>query len=161
MLHFLFTDPETGKGDAFFDMMKDFVERYRNKVASTDDFRMVANEHFSQTPIARRFGIPDLNWFFRQWVYKTDLPSYSLDYTLQDQNNGTVLLSGKIKQEDAPEDWVTVLPLVMDFGEKKSGMLPVAVIGSERSFNVKLPSRPKSIELDPNHWVLSDKTQSR
>ena len=30
MLHFLFTDPDTGKGDAFFAMMSDFVNRYRD-----------------------------------------------------------------------------------------------------------------------------------
>ncbi len=50
MMHFLLSDPATGKDEAFFAMMKDFVEKYRNKAASTDDFRVVANAHL---PIRR------------------------------------------------------------------------------------------------------------
>src|SRR5262249_837137 len=85
MLHFLMNDPGSGDGQPFFDMMKDFVDRYRNKAASTDDFRRVANEHFVQTPIAKKYGLKDLNWFFDEWVYQTSLPSYTLEYNIQDQ----------------------------------------------------------------------------
>src|SRR6185436_9063453 len=55
MLHFLMTNPANGSGDEFFSMMTDFVELYRDRFASTDDFRVVANEHFAKTPIARKY----------------------------------------------------------------------------------------------------------
>jgi hypothetical protein len=57
-------------------MMKDFVERYRDKVASTDDFRRVANEHFAKSPTAKKYNVKDLDWFFRQW--STTLPCQSI-----------------------------------------------------------------------------------
>jgi hypothetical protein len=76
MLHFLFSDPNTGDDKAFFDMMKDFVGRYANGAASTENFMAVANEHFVNTPIARTYQMKDLAWFFRQWVYESSLPSY-------------------------------------------------------------------------------------
>ncbi|MBK7705449.1 MAG: hypothetical protein IPJ30_06610 [Acidobacteria bacterium] len=161
MLHFLFTDPNTGNGDAFYAMMKDFVERHRNKVASTDDFRRVAGEHFGRTPIGKRFGITDLDWFFHQWVYESGMPSYSMEYTLEDQPDGSVMLSGTISQENVPDDWAMVLPVVIDLGNKRVGMSPVAALGPKRPFKLKLPSRPQSVELDPDRWVLSEKTTSK
>ena len=63
-------------------MMTDFVERHRNRFASTDDFRVVANEHFAKTPIAQKYKLTDLNWFFNQWVYESGLPSYQLEYQM-------------------------------------------------------------------------------
>ena len=34
MLHFLFTDPQTGDGKAFFDLMSDFVARYKDSTSN-------------------------------------------------------------------------------------------------------------------------------
>ncbi len=160
MLHFLFTDPNTGEGDAFFAMMKDFVEQYRNKVASTDDFMRVANEHFVNTPIAQRYKLNNLNWFFRQWVYQAYLPTYSMDYTLQDQPDGTCLLSGTVMQENAPEDWSMVLPVFFSFGSDSGARTTIVAIGSKTNFSLKLPRRPKKVELDPQNWILSEKTKT-
>jgi hypothetical protein len=88
---------------AFFNMMTDFVNRYHDKFASTDDFRQVANEHFARTPFARQHNLTNLDWFFYQWVYHTELPSYHIEYQLQDQPDGKVLLMGTITQENAPD----------------------------------------------------------
>lgn len=160
MLHFLFTDPASGEGDAFFTMMKDFVERYRNKVASTDDFMRVANEHFAKTPIAQRYKLNDLNWFFRQWVYETGLPTYVLNYTLQDQPDGTCILSGTLAQENVPEDWSMILPLTFSFNSKGAARTTVVAVGATTNISIKLPRRPQKVELDPQNWVLSEKTKT-
>ena len=82
MLHFLFTDPSTLSGQPFFDMMSDFTRRFQGSSASTDDFRMVAGEHFAKTRIAQKYGIRDLDWFFGQWVLRhraAELPARVLD----------------------------------------------------------------------------------
>jgi hypothetical protein len=160
MLHFLFTDMQTGNGDAFFAMMKDFVERHRNGVASTDDFMLVANEHFVKTSIAQKFGLKDLNWFFRQYVYETDLPSYTLDYALKDQPDGTCDVIGTITQENARDGWAMVLPVVFSLGENRVGRTTVASVGPKTDFNIKLPRRPQKVELDPQQWILSEKTKT-
>ena len=116
MLHFLLTDPGSGNDKAFFEMMKDFVERHRNGAASTDDFRKVANEHFARSPIGQKYKLTDLNWFFRQWVYNTELPSYRLEYTIQNQPDGTVIVAGNVLQEGVPDTFFMPLPLVFTFG---------------------------------------------
>jgi hypothetical protein len=160
MLHFLFTNPDNGEGGAFFDMMTDFVNRYRDGYASTDDFRQVANEHFAKTAIARTYGISSLNWFFSQWVYQSDLPSYQLEYHFEDQPDGKVLMKGNVTQSNAPADWFMVLPVALTFG-KTTGYTTVRAYGSSAPFTFRLPSRPSKVELDPRRWVLSEKTSTK
>ena len=155
MLHFMLSDPNTGDGQAFFTMMTDFVERYRNKTASSDDFRMVVNEHFAKSPIAKRYGMKSLDWLFAQAIYQTALPSYELRYRIEDQPEGKVLVSGTIEQRDAPGDWVMVLPVKFSFGDKKEAAGTVFVDGKSSPFQIKLPARPRKVELDPDRWILS------
>ena len=161
MLHFLFTDPDTGNGDAFFVMMTDFVQRYHDNFASTDDFRKVANEHFARTPLARTYRIPDLNWFFSQWVYQSGLPSYQLEYHFEDQPDGKVLMKGTVAQLNVDNDWLMVLPVVLTFGGKQTAYATVLAAGPSAPFALKLPARPSKVELDPEHWVLSEKTSAK
>ena len=160
MLHFLFTNPDNGEGSAFFDMMTDFVNRYRDGYASTDDFRQVANEHYAKTAIARTYGITSLNWFFSQWVYQTDLPSYQLEYHFEDQPDGKVLMKGNVTQGNAPANWFMVLPVALSFG-KQTGYTTVKAYGPSFPFAIRLPSRPSKVELDPRRWVLSEKTSTK
>lgn len=161
MLHFLFTDPNTGDGTAFFTMMKDFVEQYRNGVASTDDFRRVANVHFINTPIAKKYNIKDLNWFFSQWVYQTELPSYKLEYAVENQPDGSIVVSGNVIQENAGENWFMPLPITFTFSDNNIARGTIAVLGNKTPFKLKLPSKPSKMELDPHQWVISEKTSTK
>lgn len=158
MLDFLFSDPSSEDDRAFFDMMRDFVSRYANREASTENFIAAANEHFLNTPIARSYGLKDLNWFFREWVYQAVLPSYKFSYWTERQPDGSALIHGTLEQSQAPEQWVMPLPLVMHFGKDKVARGIVVAIGGERQVTLHAPMVPDSIELDPERWVLSDKT---
>lgn len=161
MVHFMLTDPATGDGQPFFTMMTDFVERYRNKTASSDDFRMVVNEHFAKSPIARKYGMKNLNWLFAQAVYQTELPSYEMRYKIEDQPDGKVLVSGTIEQRDAPADWLMVLPVKFSFGDKQEAQGTVLADGPSAPFQIKLPMRPRKVELDPDRWILSQGISTR
>jgi hypothetical protein len=161
MLHFLLTDPDTGKGDEFFAMMTDFVNRYRDRFASTDDFRRVANEHFAKSAIGRAYGLKDLNWFFSQWVYQSDLPSYQMEYHFQDQPDGKVLMTGNVIQQNAPDNWFMILPVALTFGGNQTAHTTVNAEGPKAPFAIRLPARPSKVELDPQHWILSEKTSTK
>lgn len=161
MLHFMLSDPADGNGQPFFDMMTDFVNRYRNKTASSDDFRNVVNEHFVKSPIARKYGLANLNWLFSQFVYQSALPSYELQYKMEDQPDGKVMLSGTVKQLNAPADWIMVLPVKLSFGNKQEALGTVVVQGESSPFQIRLPMRPKKVELDPDRWILSEKVSTK
>ena len=162
MLHFLFTDPQTGDGKPFFDMMADFVRQHANGAASTDEFFAVVNAHVGQTALARRFGYKDLNWFYRQWVLEAYLPSYRANYELEDQPDGSVLLKGTLQQEGVPdsEQWFMPLPMQITLTKGSLGIVMIAAQGKESSFKIKLPARPQKVELDPALWVLSEHTST-
>lgn len=161
MLHFLFTHPTTGDDKAFSAMMTDFVNRHRDGTASTDDFRAVASDHFARTPVAQKYNLSDLNWFFRQWVYETGLPSYQLDYTIASQDDGSVLLSGTVTQENVANEWFMPLPVVISFEGNQQARTTVHALGPSTPFQLKLPSRPRRVELDPAEWILSERTTTR
>jgi len=163
MLHFLFTDQATGNGQPFFDMMRDFVRRFENKSASTDDFMAVANEHFAQTPISKRSTLTDLKWFFNQWVYQTYLPSYRLEYAIEAEPDGAFSVKGKVFQQGIPagEEWFMPLPITMKLGKDKVARTVVFAIGAEAPFALRVPVKPESVELDPDMWVLSEKTSAK
>jgi len=161
MLHFLMSNPTNGNDAAFLAMMKDFVDQKKNGSASTEDFWRIASIHFARTPIAGKFGLPNLDWFFKQWVYGTGLPSYSLDYETKTQPDGTLMLTGVVKQDGVPADWQMVLPMVMTFEGNQEARTSVRVSGASTPFELKVPLKPKKVELDPFNWVLSEKTVSR
>lgn len=161
MLHYMLSNPATGEGQGFFDMMTDFVERYRNKTASSDDFREVANEHFARSPIGKKYGMTNLNWLFYQSVYETELPSYELQYKMEDQPDGKVLISGTITQQNAPANWVMILPVQFSFSGKQKAMGTVLVQGASSPFQIRLPMRPSKVELDSDRWILSEKVSTK
>ncbi|MBK9164774.1 MAG: hypothetical protein IPM21_12875 [Acidobacteria bacterium] len=161
MLHFLFTDPSSGDGEPFFNMMRAFVEKHRDGTASTDDFRKVANEHFAKTPIARKYNISNLDWFFKQWVYETHLPKFRLEHTVEPQPDGSVMLTGHVLAENAPDDFFMPLPLAIGFGGNQAANGTVAAYGPKNAFRIKLPRKPQKVELDPNNWVLSESTSTK
>jgi len=158
MLDFLFTDPSTGDDTAFFDMMKDFVGRYANRSASTENFIEVANGHFANTPVARTYGIKNLDWFFEQWVYESALPSYEFEYWTDPQPDGSVLIHGNVLQHNAPDKWAMPLPLQIRLAKDKVSYGLVLAAGPQRAATIRVPSMPESVELDPDRWVLSEKT---
>ena len=162
MLHFLFTDPQTGDGQAFFDMMADFVRRHANRAASTDDFLLWRTRMWGRPLFARKFSYKDLNWFYRQWVLQSYLPIYRLTYELEDQSDGSVLLNGTLTQGGIPdsEPWFMPLPLSISFSKGTAGVATVAARGKESQVRLRLPKRPQKIVLDPQLWVLSEKTST-
>jgi len=162
MLHFLFTDPQTGDGKPFFDLMTDFVRRYNGSTASTEQFFAVANEHLKDTGLAQKYGYKDLNWFYRQWVTETYLPSYEFAYHIEDNPAGGALLKGELVQKGIPgqETWHMPIPLVIHFPGGSVARGTIFAHGPHTPVNIKLPRSPDKVELDPGLWILSEKTST-
>jgi aminopeptidase N len=160
MLHFLFTDTQTGEGQAFFDMMSEFVREHKNGTASTEQFFALAGERALKTPLGQKYGYKNLDWFLRQWVMQSYLPSYRLEYHIEDSPGGGAMLVGTVFQDGVPdsEQWFMPLPLVIHFPGGKMARGTIAAYGAKAPVKVKLPQKPEKVELDPDLWVLSDKT---
>lgn len=157
MIHFLLSDPSTGDDKAFYAMMRDFTEKYRNSSASTDDFRVVAGEHFARSPIGRRYQLQNLDWFFRQWVYTTEMPSYRVEHQITANPDGTAQVTGNVIQENVGENFFMPIPIVFDFGGNQIASGTIQALGPNTPFQLKLPRKPNKLEVDPNKWLIAEK----
>lgn len=163
MLNFLLSNPSNPDDDSGFRrMMGDFVERNRNSTASTDDFFRVANEHFIRSAVAQRHGLNNLGWFYEQWVRQSGHPSYAMEYELKPpQPDGKVTVTGTIRQENVPETWAMPLPVTFTFDGDQVARTTVLVRGPSSTFELTLPKKPIKVELDPDGWVLAEKTTTK
>jgi hypothetical protein len=56
------------------------------------------------------------------------------------------------------EKWFMPIPLVIYADGGKVAYTTVAALGPRTPVSIQLPVRPTKVELDPDMWVLSDKT---
>jgi aminopeptidase N len=70
MLRIMMLDFKTMGEDRFTETMREFYGTYQGKRASTEDFRQIAEKHMGA----------DLGWFFDQWIYGTEIPTYRVAY---------------------------------------------------------------------------------
>ena len=158
MLHFLLSDPESGDDTLFFRMLSEFVECNRGHAVTTENFRDLASTYFARSPIGRQCALTDLNWFFRQWVFQAYFPSYHMEYRMEDQPGGGVILRGTLTQKNAGNQWFMPLPVVMRLNKHKFARALIYAKGEKNDFALTLPARPSSVKLDPDLWILSDST---
>ena len=159
MLHFLLSNPGDGKDDEFYAMMRDFITQHEGKWATTETFFKVAGEHFARTPIARKYGLHDLNWFMQEWVFDTPIPKYRLEYHYEKAPQGVVLV-GTIYQEGVPENWFMPVPIQFSFGNKQVARGTIAAQGAASPVKIPLPAQPEKVEIDPDQWLLSWHTEA-
>jgi len=77
MIRMMMYDQRTGD-TKFQAMMKDFVQTHFNKDVSTEDFKHIIEKHI--TPAMNVDHTGKMDWFFNEYVYGTEMPSYRFDY---------------------------------------------------------------------------------
>jgi aminopeptidase N len=138
---------------AFMSMMQEFVETHRDRPATTESFRAVAEKHMTKLMDLRKNG--RLDWFFDEWVYGTQVPRYHFEYQLQPAGPGKVNLHMTLTQSDVDDHFAMLVPVFADFG---SGMIPLAQIGiggnTTRDIDVVLSNQPKKVALNAYKEIL-------
>jgi len=153
MLRMMMRDPQTGDKD-FMDLMHDFVQTNLHKNATTEGFKSIVEKHMKPNMDAE--GNQRIDWFFRDWVYGTDLPAYRMEYSLAPSSGGKVLFTGKLSQSGVPTDFRMRVPLYFDFDGKVGRAGAATLIGSSSiEIKVELPKKPKRVLLNANHDVLA------
>ena len=160
MLRYLMQDQKTGDKD-FIDMMHDFVATYTNQNASTEDFKAIAEKHMK--PALDLDGNGRLDWFFGEWVYGKELPSYRLDYSLTPAESGKFMLKATVTQADVSAGFRMRVPVYAEFDGHmmRLGWVPVQGSSTTPEFQVKLPKKPKKVVLCANYDVLASSITNR
>jgi hypothetical protein len=145
MLRMMLYDYNNMSDDSFIWMMKDYVASHAGKNASNASFQAIVEKYFGQ----------NMDWFFDQWVYGTDIPSYEYEYSATPSGDGKYILTISVTQKDVPYDFKMPFPFIVNF-EKGHSVIKVETIGSfTAKREIKVPSVPKSIIPNPWESVLA------
>lgn len=147
MLRSMLLDWETGDDARFRGLMRGYAGAHLGRVMSTRSF---------EDAVSAAFGEP-MGWFFDQWVYGVDVPTYRADLHVRrvvDQPTPFVL-HGRIRQEDVPDGFRMPVPVRLTFDDRPPLVRHVLVDAPEVSVELPLPARPAGIEFNAGHAVLA------
>ncbi|MGH9317400.1 MAG: M1 family aminopeptidase, partial [Thermoanaerobaculia bacterium] len=158
MLRTLMRDPANPKPDEkFIAMMHDFVASYAGKNPSTRDFQTVVERHM--TPAMNAAGDGKMDWFFKQWVYGTEIPRYRQKLDISKQGAGQYRITGNVSQEGVSNDFRAQAYVYAEFSKGEIGRLGVlSLVGNATTpldVTLRLPKEPKHLLLNAYHDVLS------
>ena len=147
MLRMMLTDIETGDDTRFRTMMRRFVRDHRDVPASTRSF---------EAAVAQAFGRP-MDWFFNQWVYGVDVPTYrpDLEVTRVADQQPPWLLHGTIRQEDVPDTFRMPVPILLRFADRAPQVHHIDVDAPSVDVEIPLPAEPTDVEFNYRHAVLA------
>ena len=150
MIRMLMFDPKTGD-DRFKAMMQDFIKTHFNKDISTEDLKRAIEQHMIKEMDID--GNRRMDWFFDEWVYGTEMPSYRFDY----QIGGDGSLSGRITQSGVSDKFVMRVPVYVDFGKGWSRLGSATIVGNSTTDlgNIKLPKGTKRAAICAWNDVLA------
>jgi aminopeptidase N len=127
--------------DAFLCLLADFHEVYRGGPASAAEFRWFA-ERSSGRHLAE---------FFEQWVERPGLPSLEVIWQSRPAAEGFEA-TGRILQRGSPMHLPARLRIRLEQGDFVDEIVDVS--GTETAFQIACPSRPLTLEIDPDRELL-------
>jgi hypothetical protein len=138
---------------AFIDMMHDFMERHRDKPASTESFKAVAEKHMTKKMDLQQNG--RLDWFFREWVWGTQVPRYNFKYEVQPAEGGKFKVHAEITQSEVDENFAMFVPIFADFGNGMVRLSQVGIVGnSTKTYTLIVDRQPKKVAFNAYKEIL-------
>jgi hypothetical protein len=133
--------------EKFFEMLRAFLADNKGEAPSTEDFIRCAEKYMttaSDLDHNRRLG-----WFFKEWVYGTGIPAYSLHAAVKSVPSGKFVIEGTIEQNDVPADYEMLVPVMATSGSgEKVTLGRVAVSESGGPFRFTTTTNPSRVEID-------------
>jgi tetratricopeptide (TPR) repeat protein len=140
--------------DKYLKTMREFAETYQGKSASMSDFQTIAEKYYGD----------QLTWFFTQWLDSTGAPEFKLKYTVyrlgnvpKETSTGEkppgFRVTGEVTQD------LDLFRMPVDLRVETDGKTEdkkIEVVGTNSAFSIETFGRPRRIELDPGHHVLTN-----
>ncbi len=128
--------------------------RYAGKAITTRELLQVFAEDLP--PSLRYEGKASLDWFLNGWVNGTSLPEFELQGVKFTAKANATLVTGVIRQKDAPTTLVTSVPIYAVVSNKPPAFLGrIFADGPETSFRLTAPAGTHKLLVDPNQTVLT------
>ncbi|MBC7911947.1 MAG: tetratricopeptide repeat protein [Pyrinomonadaceae bacterium] len=126
----------------FNQLLRTFLDQYRGKNASIDDFERLATQ----------INGANLRYFFAQWVEGTGVPEFQVDYQIIRTRGGKFVTRGTVRQNFDTLRLPVELALRTEGGE----VLSTNVRMEEKSedFTFESTGPPVEVFVDPNNKIL-------
>ena len=121
MLRAMLLDLKTMNEDKIKRLMQEYYSTYKNKSASTEDFKKIVDKHFGE----------DMGWFFNQYVYGTEIPSYKVAYKTVETDNGKIRLTIRVREEEVSESFKIYVPIKLILNDDRIARIRIEVKGKE------------------------------
>ena len=140
--------------EPFVRSLRKLRERYQGKAVST---REILNVFAEDMPESLRYeGKASLDWFLDGWVNGTSLPRLELRAVKFAAKGNATFVTGLIRQDDAPPELVTSVPIYAVISGKTPVLLGrVFADGPESSFHFSAPAGTHKLLLDPYGTILT------
>ena len=130
---------------AFVDILRNFIDRHGGSFATTEDFIAVVEE-----------TVPaDWTWFFDQWVYGAEIPTYVWSYEIARGSQQPFELRLHVEQKDVPPGFKMAVPVEITFSKDRVGTALAFVNAPSKDFVFPLPERPKDVVFNPDNAVIA------
>lgn len=140
--------------EPFVRSLRKVRDRYEGRAISTQELFDVFAEDLP--PSLQYEGKASLDWFLKGWVNGTSLPKLELkSVKFTAKGTGTVV-TGMIRQKEAPEDLVTSVPVyAVESGKPLLLLGRLFADGPESSFRLAAPAGTSKLVLDPYGTILT------
>lgn len=147
MLRNLLLDESDPSEGAFRELLRGWYQRFRGGRAFTEDFRAEVERATGQ----------DMGWFFAQWIYGTDVPTYRFSWTAEPAANGQWRVKCRVEQSNVPDAFRMPVFVRVDFGADGWARQRVWVTGKVTEFELPLaPMQPTSVKFNDLESVLCE-----
>jgi tetratricopeptide (TPR) repeat protein len=132
---------ETLGKEKFDRLLRNFLEQYRGKNASIDDF-----EHLTS-----QVAVENLRYFFAQWVEGTGVPEFTVDYQIIRTRSGKFRTRGTVKQT---LETLRMPVQLMLRAEGDNQTTTTKIEGRSEDFDFESNGQPLEVVVDPNFRIL-------
>jgi len=142
MMMFDFNKKDDSKFNA---ILKDFLEQYSWKEASTPDFVRVAEKHYGGK----------LDWFFDEWIYGNQVPTYRWSATTTQEPDGRYVVNVDVQTDGVSPTFRMLVPftVLMEGDYHTTVRLDIDAI-TKRITLPKVPYKPTKFIFNPYKSVL-------
>ena len=153
---FLFTQTVYNKGawvlhmlrwqlddELFFEILRQYYEKYKYSNASTDDFRQVC-ENVSNRNLVK---------FFDQWIYGAGRIEITYDWQIEKFGDSYFMFIEVNQEQEEYEEYHFPLEIAIQY-EKAPKYQTFYIDKKSVQFRIESKQSPEDIIIDPNNWLL-------
>ena len=146
MLRTMLLDPETGDDMRFRTLMRQFAADQMHRRATTSDFESAVSAAMGES----------MAWFFDQWVYGVEVPTYRPDLRVVAGTGATPYrLTGRIVQDGVSPAFRMPVPIAFRFGDRHPVLHFIWVDKESVSVDIPLAAKPTDVEFNYLNGVLA------